>query len=193
MTPDFGFASLVFTVFSIIGGIATHQFENPKSDYKDDISTIQSDRLSYLSDDLGTLVSQAYEFMRDTEGQSPEQLSSQDQAAVAITDVLDTPEDISNLRGKAEDYFRPPEVYQSCRQYRDWGSLFFIIGASSGLFPPVIRFQYPDLHIADLFAFGTTIVAFIVSLGGLVCLIQFIRTRRQLDEMTEQADFDLDS
>lgn len=184
--------SLVYSGFiaalGVIGGFVTFAMENPRDKYKSSIVNVKENRVADVTNALGPIIADVNEFKRREDGESVEELTDEDEAAVALAASLSPDDDLPDVQEAIVDFYEPEETYERCRKCRDWTYAAFVLSIIFVLLPQISRL-YPIPKVLITVMFSGSILSLISGIG---LFFYFQRLRTRLDEMTESADFSLE-
>lgn len=181
--------TVLLGIVGSIGTFVTFAMENPRSEYYSKIPAVKEDRIADVANALGPIVADVHEFQSEHGGQSVESLTDYDRASVAVADSLSPDDDLPDLRDAIRDFYQPEQTYRRCRRARDWTYRSFVGSVLLAVIPLGSRFvsqSVSTLLSVSYVLSGSSIVL------GVVFFLWFQRSRENLDEMTEAADFSLE-
>jgi len=184
--------TILLAGFNGLAALVTFGMENPREQYYNKIPDVKENRIADVTNALGPIVADVNEFMQNGDDGSVEELTETNQATIALADSITPSDDLPGLRQALTDYYEPPKIYRRCRFSRDGCYYAFVPGVVLSLLP--VGFQRASLDSTWFDAVSTVSywLSAIALIIGVAMFLSFMYHRTKLDEMTENADFQLE-
>jgi hypothetical protein len=130
--------------------------------------------------------------MRDADGENPEQLDQDDQAAIAVTEALADGQSLSDVRDAVEAYLYPDRAFRRCRRGYRIVQIASFVAIIITVVSVGVLLWFPQEPWARDSSFVLFVLALLVAVVWLIGLVIYGYYVLKIDRMVESVELILD-